>query len=259
MSWLWVIFLLVGGVAGWVIKAVADHMIEEKAGTRLGRVPFAILALAVARLPGELRDDLASEWRAELESVLRKSEGMPTLTRLRRGIRYAVGLLISAPAVADGLRGDARRVLRVARLIGAAATISCTAWVSVLSYDLLNVTTPPRTYYFPVSPVSVGGTLRSHVVFLAPHVQQETVLAASYAVGAAALLCLAAWLATARRPLVYLGGAACVAAEILHFVGGGSSLHLWIAEAVFCIVFGIAAHQLSGRPARDNASRPLAE
>jgi hypothetical protein len=228
MSWLWVIFLLVGGVAGWVIKAVDDHKIEQKAGIHLGRVPFAILALAVARLPRELRGDLATEWRAELESVLRKVEGMPSLTRLWRGIRYAVGLLIAAPAVADGLRGDARRVLRAARLIGVGAALSGAAWVSILSYDCLNVTTPP--YYMVAQTVSVGGTLSSHLLALPAQAPQETVLAASYALGAGALVCLAVWFATAWRPIIYLGGAICVAAEILRFVGGGGTLYLWVAH-----------------------------
>jgi hypothetical protein len=218
---------------------------------RLGRIPFAILALAAARLPRELRDHLAAEWRTELRFILRKTEGMPR-TRLWRGVRYAVGLLISAPAVADGLSGHSRSVLRAARLLGVAAAISCAVWVSILSYDSLNVITP-------VAP------LRDLAPFIIPPPQrmvlasQGMMLAASFAVGAAALVCLAAWLATAWRPLVYLGGAMWVAAEILHFVGGGGILYLWVAAAVFCIFFAIAAHQLSGRPARGTAPRPLSE
>lgn len=221
----------------------------------MSRIPFAILALAAARLPRELRDQLAAEWRTELQFILRRTEGRPR-TRLRRGIHYAVGLLISAPAVADGLRGDTRRVLRAARPIGAAAAVSCAAWVSILSYDCLNAATPPCCMVVPH--VSVRWRLTySYVPFpdQAPH---GMMLAASYAVGASALLCLAAWLATAWRPLVYLAGATCVTAEILHFLGGGGPLYLWVSAAVFCIVFGIAAHQLSGGPARGGAARPLA-
>jgi len=218
----------------------------------MSRIPFAILALAAARLPRELRDELAAEWRTELQFILRTTESRPR-TRLRRGIHYAVGLLISAPAVAEGLRGDARIVLRAARLLGVVAAISCAAWVSLLSYDCLNFTVLISGGSF--SYVSVGGTL-TNVQNLA---RQEMMLAASYAVGSGALLCLAGWLATAWRPLVYLGGATCVAAEILHFLGGGGPLYLWVSAAVFCIIFGVAAHQLSGRPARGTASRTLAE
>jgi hypothetical protein len=256
MSWSWVVFLLIGGAAGWVAKAVVGRMIEEEPATRLGRIPFAILSLAAARLPRDLRNHLAAEWRTELQFILRKTDGRP-LTRLRRGSRYAIGLLISAPAVADGLRGDTRRALHATRLIGAAAAISCAAWVSILSYDCLSVTGP--VYYYPVAPVSVGGTLAAPTLGIRHLASTAAMLAASDAAGAAALLCLAAWLATTRRPLLYLAGATCVAAEILHFLGGGSIVYFWVAAGVFCIVFAIAAHQLSGRPARDSVPGPLSE
>ena len=254
MNWLWVIFLLTGGVVGWVAKAVVGHIIEDEPGTRLDRIPFAILALAAARLPREFRDHLVAEWRTELQFILRKTEGGP-LTRLRRGSRYAVGLLISAPAVADGLRGDTRRVLRAARIIGAAAAISCAAWVSILSYDCLDVTT--TVFYTLVPQVPAGRTLLYAPHLYIPHpASSGMMLAASDAAGAAALLCLAAWLATTWRPLVYLGGATCVAAEILHFLGGGGTLYFFVAAAVFCIVFAIAAHQLTGRPPARRATAP---
>ncbi len=91
----------------WLLVALADLMSEE-ARTRLARIPFAIVRLARARLPRDLRDDLAQEWDAELMFVLTGTEGMP-ITRLLRGTRFALGLLRAAPAVADGLTGRTRR------------------------------------------------------------------------------------------------------------------------------------------------------
>ncbi len=115
-------------------KAVIGRMLQEKAAMRLGRIPFALIRLASARLPRELRDDVAAEWRAELDFVLSGTDGEP-ITRLLRGIRYSAGLLISAPAIADSLRGTGRRLLRIARAVGAAGATAYAVWLLVYSYD----------------------------------------------------------------------------------------------------------------------------
>jgi ABC-type multidrug transport system fused ATPase/permease subunit len=132
MNAVWIAALAIIGVAAAVSKAVMGGMIREEAQTRLGRIPFALIKLAGARIPGELRDDLVAEWNAELEFVLTGTDGMP-LTRLVRGIRYSAGLLLSAREITDELtRGDVSLVARVVRLgIGIiAAVIGCGGVVS---------------------------------------------------------------------------------------------------------------------------------
>jgi hypothetical protein len=113
MSAAWIAALVLGtSVIGGIAKLVMGGMIREEAQTRLGRIPYAVIQLATARVAPELRDDLVAEWRAELEFLLTDTEGMP-LTRLVRGIRYSAGLLVSARAITDGLtRGGGGRVLR---------------------------------------------------------------------------------------------------------------------------------------------------
>jgi hypothetical protein len=119
--------VVIGAVVLGVVKAVMRLMIQEEARTRLERLPFALIRLASARVPRELRDDLAAEWHAELEFLLTGTGGMP-VTRVVRGIRYSAGLLLSAREITDELtRGDVRRAWRLMRLAigGAAAVIGC--------------------------------------------------------------------------------------------------------------------------------------
>jgi hypothetical protein len=67
-------------------------------------VPFAILRLARARLPADLRERVHDqEWLPELEHILKHAELLP-LTRLITGIRYAAGLLLRAGTVASELQ-----------------------------------------------------------------------------------------------------------------------------------------------------------
>jgi hypothetical protein len=94
--------IAIGAAAGGVLKAVMSGMMQEEASTRLNRIPLALIRLATTRVPDELRAELAAEWTAVLELVLRGTEGMP-LTKLWRGIRYASGLLLSAGLIGEGL------------------------------------------------------------------------------------------------------------------------------------------------------------
>jgi hypothetical protein len=113
MSGVWIGGLVITGMAIGVAKAVMSVMIREEMQTRLGRLPFVLIRLASARVPRDLRDDLAAEWKAELEFVLTGTDGLP-LTRLVRGIRYATGLLLSAREITNGLaHGDSNRVRRL--------------------------------------------------------------------------------------------------------------------------------------------------
>jgi hypothetical protein len=108
MNLLWIGVGSLGLLVSWLLRATMADLLREEARTRVVSIPFAILRLAMARVPHAMRDDLAAEWNAELHYILRGSEGLP-ITRLIRGIRYAVGLLRAARAVAAGLTGRRRR------------------------------------------------------------------------------------------------------------------------------------------------------
>jgi hypothetical protein len=90
-----------GVVTGFVIAVItktATDASAEEVRTRLGRLPQAMLAIAARALPKEERDDLLAEWGAELGFILRHTGGLP-LTRLCRGLRFALGLVLAAPAL----------------------------------------------------------------------------------------------------------------------------------------------------------------
>lgn len=132
MSAPWIAAVVVGAVVLGLVRAVMRIMIQEEARTRLERLPLALIRLASARVPRDLRDDLAAEWTAELEFVLTGTEG-PPLTRLVRGIRYSAGLLLSAREITDVLTGrDVSGAWRLMRLAfgGIAAVIGCGGIVS---------------------------------------------------------------------------------------------------------------------------------
>jgi DNA-binding transcriptional MerR regulator len=85
-----------------LLRAAAAEMWQEELQTRLGRLPYALIRLATWQLPRQERDDYADEWRAELAFVLRDTDGLP-ITRLFRGIRFAIGLLRVSRSIAREL------------------------------------------------------------------------------------------------------------------------------------------------------------
>ncbi|MFG1883777.1 hypothetical protein [Micromonospora sp. NPDC049102] len=96
LTWATVVSLF---VASLVWAAVTD-MLKDEVRARLGRLPFWLLGLAGRRLPLAARSDVVDEWNAELEFILRDTEGLP-LTRLVRGTRYATDMLLrGAPGIA---------------------------------------------------------------------------------------------------------------------------------------------------------------
>jgi hypothetical protein len=100
MSLAWVI--LAGFGVLWLMRGVVSVMFQEEARTRLEHLPNTLIRLAAMRLPKEMRDDIAAEWRAELASVLRDTDGLP-LTRLLRGVLYASGMFRAAGVIAHEL------------------------------------------------------------------------------------------------------------------------------------------------------------
>jgi DNA-binding transcriptional MerR regulator len=101
MSTTWLILAALGFL--WLaVKGAASEMFQEEAKTRLTHLPNVFIRLAAMRLPKEVRDDNAAEWRGELATVLIDTDGLP-LTRLLRGTRYAMGLFWAAGSVAREL------------------------------------------------------------------------------------------------------------------------------------------------------------
>lgn len=131
MRSVWIAAPAIGAVAIVVAKAFIGDMVQEEARTRLHRIPFALIRMAITQVPRELRDDLAAEWTAELAFVLSGTEGLP-VTGLVRGIRYSVGLLLAALAITDGLeRGNSNSAGDLGRIvIGCASALLGSAGVA---------------------------------------------------------------------------------------------------------------------------------
>lgn len=226
-----------------LVKVVVGPMLQQEAATRLSRIPFALIRLATARLPRELRDDMTAEWRAELHFVLHGTEGMP-LTRLLRGIRYSLSLVKSAPAIADNLRGSARRLLRTARYLASLSAIGFSVWYVFLSYEYLH----PATQLF------------SFIIYVsAPTPHQLALTGIGYLCTAAAMLGTAVALATSKWPIMNLISAGFIAAGVLIYLGGGPLYSVIVAMAVFCIL-GLTVwlqlrHQIRAREAARSAQQ----
>ena len=91
-----VTFLL--AITSTLAAATLGDLVSEEVRSRLDRLPLLIVRLAVRRLPAELRGEQAAEWTAELHCILTGAKGLP-VTRLARGIRFALGLLRSSRAI----------------------------------------------------------------------------------------------------------------------------------------------------------------
>jgi DNA-binding transcriptional MerR regulator len=97
-------------VAVMMLWGALSKMCQKEIETRIGRIPDALIRLAGSRLPREARDDVADEWRAELDFILRDTDGLP-ITRLLRGMHFAVGLLWVPPGTARELSGSDETVV----------------------------------------------------------------------------------------------------------------------------------------------------
>ena len=94
---------LVGLLLMWIIVETLKSLFLTETLTRLERVPYAILRLARRRLRPEQRETVHDEeWLPELAMIVRESEGLP-LTRLVRGVDYAIGLVFAASKISKSL------------------------------------------------------------------------------------------------------------------------------------------------------------
>jgi hypothetical protein len=114
MTTLW---LLLIAFAGFVAFAAVGDLVSAEVRGRLDALPHAVLRLAARRLPDDLRAERLAEWEGELHEILCGAEALP-VTRLWRGLRYAVGIVRAAPSIARALsvedrtksrRGSARK------------------------------------------------------------------------------------------------------------------------------------------------------
>jgi hypothetical protein len=99
-------------LAGAVVWRALGAMCEEEIETRIGRLPHALIRLAVLRLPQDVRSDLADEWTAELGFIVSETDGLP-VTRLLRGLHFAASLFRVAPSVAHELTCTCTRPSRL--------------------------------------------------------------------------------------------------------------------------------------------------
>jgi exopolysaccharide biosynthesis polyprenyl glycosylphosphotransferase len=76
----------------WLLRDALTDMCKEEVRTRLAKLPYAILRIVALRIPRPERRDVLDEWRAELDFILGKTDGLP-ITRLLRGTWYSVGML----------------------------------------------------------------------------------------------------------------------------------------------------------------------
>jgi hypothetical protein len=233
---------------GVLVKTVLGAMVQEEAATRLSRLPIVLVRLAAARLPHGLRADLASEWQAELHHVLYGTEGIP-LTRLMRGIQFSAGLLLSAPAVADGHTGRTTRLSRWVRVIGAAGTVASTVWPVAEAW----------AYLHPIAPL-YQVLIYSSAPPPQPTPDQLTLTGVSYLCIAAALLGTAAILATGRWQISNLSILCFVSAGVLSYLGGGPLYWVVAAGIVFAVLAAAVPLQFrSWRRSHDAAisARPV--
>ena len=104
-------FLLgvLSSIAGGLTLAVFGEMLSQEIRDRLDHLPHVILRLAARRLGPAQRVILHEEvWLPDLAYHLRGDEARP-ITRLYHGIRFALGMLVSAHRSSQNLDGAAQK------------------------------------------------------------------------------------------------------------------------------------------------------
>ena len=92
------------GVVGGLFAAAVGDMVSEEIRDRLDHLPHAILRLAACRLDASVRAAIYdNEWLPELIYILQGDEARP-VSRVYHGVRFALGILITARRIARDLR-----------------------------------------------------------------------------------------------------------------------------------------------------------
>jgi hypothetical protein len=106
-----------------VIWETVKRLVATETTTRLERLPYAILRLARRRLPAGQREMIHDEeWLPELTVIVRETDGLP-VTRMIRGINFAVGLLFTARQISRTLSNTRSRGANTTRINVAKAWI----------------------------------------------------------------------------------------------------------------------------------------
>lgn len=87
-----------------LITTTVSNLLTEELRSCLDLMPYAVLRLAIRRLPTELRQNVGDEWLAELHHILHRTKNLP-LTQVVLAISYTLGLLRTARRIGRGLRG----------------------------------------------------------------------------------------------------------------------------------------------------------
>lgn len=104
--------------------AAVSGMVQIEIRTRLGRVPYALIRLAVLRVPQDLRAELGDEWRSELAAILKAAEDVP-VTALVNGVWFALGLLFRGRSLPEQVTLSPRLVAPRGRPIRRPTALLC--------------------------------------------------------------------------------------------------------------------------------------
>lgn len=98
---LWTVIAIVAAL----VMAAITNLVSEEARGWLDLLPRSILRLAAHRLNEAQRSTIyEDEWLPELAYILRGAESRP-ITRLIRGLTFALGLLATAKRISQRLHG----------------------------------------------------------------------------------------------------------------------------------------------------------
>jgi hypothetical protein len=98
-----VVWGIVVGFLVTVITTTVCDLVSEELRSRLDRVPYVVIHVAIRRLPDDVRQSVGNEWLAELHHIVRHAKGRP-ITRLLSATRYALGLLYKARRIGRELK-----------------------------------------------------------------------------------------------------------------------------------------------------------
>ncbi len=140
-GYLWAALGLLAGLAMTVLGDKASQEISD----RLDHLPHAILRLAARRLTPQQRITIyQDEWLPELTYILRGAEARP-ITRLIIGIKFSVGLIITANRIARHLnRTSSRSAPEIIDIINGTVTISTlNAIIGAIRSGNVDITSKP--------------------------------------------------------------------------------------------------------------------
>ena len=109
------------GIIVLLVTTVAADLVSEEVRGWLDALPRLILRRAARTIPAVARDSQLREWLGELEEYLHGQQSLP-LTRLARGLAFAVGLWSNATEIKMALgyrKAWVDRVLKVLKVVGA--------------------------------------------------------------------------------------------------------------------------------------------